>query len=97
MFGTVVAKFNRRNFWKAPLLIDIMVPQDRVTNQLLPRFQAHSSMDACDLAENGRITNYMLSLFYVKRVVFGKGASYFILWEEGAKQPFGADAVQASA
>jgi len=62
-FGTVVAKFNRLNFWKTPLRIDIMVAPDLVTNPLLHRFQKHSTMDAFDLAENGRVTKYMLSFF----------------------------------
>jgi hypothetical protein len=70
---------------------------DLVTNTLLHRFQEHSSRDAGDLAEKERVTQYMLSLFYVKRVVSGKGGSYFIFWEESAKHPFGADAVQAGA
>lgn len=39
-------------------------------------------MDAGDLAENERVTQYMVSLFYVNRVVSGKGVSYFIHWEE---------------
>jgi hypothetical protein len=54
-------------------------------------------MDAGNPAENGRVSLYMLSLFYVKKVVSGKGASYFILWEEGTKHPLGADAIQAGA
>jgi hypothetical protein len=36
---------------------------DLVTNTLSHRFQEHSTMDAGDLAENGRVTQYMLSLF----------------------------------
>jgi hypothetical protein len=72
--GTAVAKIKPLNFWKTPLRIDIMAATDLIIDQLLPRFQEHSSMDADDLAENGRITKYMLSFFPVKRVVFGQGA-----------------------
>jgi hypothetical protein len=75
-FGTAVAKIKPLNFWKTPLRIDIMVATDLIIGQLLPRFQEHSSMDAVDLAEIGRITKYMLSFFPVKRVVFGKGEFY---------------------
>jgi hypothetical protein len=44
-------------------LIDLRGVPDLVTDQLLPRIQEHSSMDAGELAENGRITKYMVSFF----------------------------------
>jgi hypothetical protein len=76
-FGTVIAKIKPLYFWKIPRRSDIMAATDLVTDQLWPRFQAYVSIDAGDLAENGRISQYMLSFFLAKKGCLRQGGVLF--------------------
>jgi hypothetical protein len=76
-FGIVAAKIKPLYFWKIPLRSDIMVATDLVTDQLWPRFQEYLSIDAGNLAENGRSVQYMLSFFLAKRGCLRQGGVLF--------------------